>query len=251
MQAIIYNLLNRFFMNEIENEIIKFLRRENKIIFDIGCFKGNFTSNFIKREDKLGYESTFYMFDPNPRVKDYLQSMLINNKINYFNIALDNSNSKKKFYLNNFFEPSGSSLSTLILDDKKWVKTRKFFMKIFQPFKKIRDFSEILVDTRTIDSFCEENKINYIDLLKVDAEGNEKNILLGSEKFLKTRKIHAIYVEIAETKKNYDIKKDFIQKYLREYNFELKFSLPIRSFSFLSNLKATDNLFINKDFKPI
>ena len=124
-------------------------------------------------------------------------------------------------------------------------------MKIFQPFKKIKDFSEILVDTRSIDSFCEENKINYIDLLKVDAEGNEKNILLGSEKFLKNGKIHAIYVEIAETKKNYDIKKNFIQKYLREYNFELKFSLPIRSFSFLSNLKATDNLFINKDFKPI
>ena len=71
------------------------------------------------------------------------------------------------------------------------------------------------------------------------------------KRFLKNRKIHAIYVEIAETKKNYDIKKNFIQKYLREYNFELKFSLPIRSFSFLSNLKATDNLFINKDFKLI
>ena len=236
-------------MNEIENEIIKFLRTEDKIIFDIGCFKGSFTSNFIKREDKLGYKSTFYMFDPNPSVKGYLRSMLKNNKINYFNIALDNTNSKKKFYLNNFFEPSGSSLSTLILDDKKWVKTRKFFMKIFQPFKKIKGFSEIFVDTRTIDSFCEENKINYIDLLKIDAEGNEKNILLGSEKFLRESKIHTIYIEIAETKKNYNIKKDFIEKYLREYNFELKFSLPIRSFSFLSNLKATDNLFINKKFK--
>ncbi len=88
MQALIYNLLNKFFMNEIENEIIKFLRRENKIIFDIGCFRGNFTSNFIKGEDKLGYKSTFYMFDPNPSVKDYLRSMLKNNKINYCHKAL-------------------------------------------------------------------------------------------------------------------------------------------------------------------
>ena len=39
MQTIIYNLLNKFFMNEIENEIIKLLRTKDKIIFDIGCFK--------------------------------------------------------------------------------------------------------------------------------------------------------------------------------------------------------------------
>ena len=108
------------------------------------------------------------MFDPNPRVKDYLKHMLLNNQIKYFDIALDNTNSKKKFYLNNFFEPSGSSLSRLILDDRKWVNTRKFFMSIFQPFKKINEFSEIYVITNTLDYFCDENKISYIDLLKID-----------------------------------------------------------------------------------
>ena len=235
-------------MNEIEDVIIKLLRKEDKIVFDIGCFKGNFTSNFIKNDYKLGYKSTFYMFDPNPRVKDYLKYMLQNNQIKYFDIALDNTNSKKKFYLNNFFEPSGSSLNRLILDDRKWVNTRKFFMSIFQPLKKIKEFSEIYVITKTLDHFCYENKISYIDLLKIDVEGNEKNTLLGSEKLLKENRIHSIYVEIAETKKNYENKKDLIVKYLKKYNFELKISLPIRSFSYLSNLKATDNLFINKSF---
>ena len=171
-------------MNEIENEIIKFLRRENKIIFDIGCFRGNFTSNFIKREDKLGYKSTFYMFDPNPRVKDYLRSMHINNKINYFNIALDNTNSKKKFYLNNFFEPSGSSLSTLILDDKKWVKTRKFFMKIFQPFKKIEDFIKITVETKTLDL-----EIGGMWLYAMVSPKNEKTWCKADYKEIETNKL--------------------------------------------------------------
>ena len=32
MQTLIYNLLNKFFMNEIEDEIIKFLRKDNKLI---------------------------------------------------------------------------------------------------------------------------------------------------------------------------------------------------------------------------
>ena len=45
------------------------------------------------------------------------------------------------YFLNNFFEPSGSSLSTIIRDDKKWVRTRKFFMKMVQPFKKTKDFT--------------------------------------------------------------------------------------------------------------
>ena len=88
-----------------------------------------------------------------------------------------------------------------------------------------------------------------IDLLKIDSEGNEKNILLGSERLLSEGRISSIYVEIGETKKNFDVKKNSIENYLKAYNFELKFSLPIRSFSFLSNLKATDNLFINTNFK--
>lgn len=249
MQALIYKLLNKFFMNQIEDEIIKFIRKDKKIIFDVGCFKGNFTSNFIKNDKKLGYTSSYYMFDPNPNVKKYLKNMLLDDKIKYFNLALDNTNAKKVFFLNNFFEPSGSSLDPFILNDKKWLNTRKFFMNIFQPFKKIKEFSEIQVNTRTLDTFCDENKITNIDLLKIDAEGNEKNILLGSEKLLKESRINSIYVEIAETKKNFEEKKSSIENYLRAYNFELKFSLPIKSFSFLSNLKATDNLFINTNLK--
>ena len=248
MQALIYRLLNKFFMNDIEDEIIKFLRKKDKVVFDIGCFKGNFTSNFIEIDNKLGFNSKYYMFDPNPRVKGYLKSILKKDNIEYFDIAFDNTNSKKKFYLNNFFEPSGSSLNRLILDDRKWVTTRKLFMNIIQPFKKISDFSEINVVTRTLDSFCEENKIPFIDLLKIDAEGNEQNILNVSNKLLEKNKIHSIYVEIADTKSNYDNKKYLIEEHLKKNNFILKFSLPIKSFSYLSNLKATDNLFINNSF---
>ena len=251
MQTIIYNLLNKFFMNEVENEIIKYLENRKKIIFDIGCYKGNFTKNFLKQEKRLEYKSSFYMFDPNPNVKKYINPILENDQIKYFDIAFDNTNAQKKFFLNNFFEPSGSSLSAIIKDDKRWVKTRKIFMKMVQPFNKIKDFTEISVKTKTLDTFCKENNISHIDLLKIDAEGNEENILLGAKELLKENKIHCIYVEIAETKSNYNSKENTIINYLKNYNFELKTSFSIKSFSFLSNLKATDNIFINVGFNGL
>ena len=104
-------------------------------------------------------------------------------------------------------------------------------MQVLQPFKKIKVFTEIYVATKTLDLFCDENNIYYIDLLKIDAEGNEKNILIGSKRLLRESRIHSIYVEIAETKLNYDSKKDFIVKYLHEFGLELKITLPIKSFS--------------------
>ena len=43
MQRTIYYLLNKFFMNKVEDEILKYLKKKDKIVFDIGCFKGNFS----------------------------------------------------------------------------------------------------------------------------------------------------------------------------------------------------------------
>ena len=233
-------------MNEVEVEILKYSKKGDKIVFDIGCFRGGFTKNFIKNEKKLGVESTFFLFDPNPITKDYLKPILQNEKIKYFNLALDNSNCQKKFYLNKFFEASGSSLNTTIKDDKKWKISRKIFMKIFQPFKKIEDFSEISVQTQTLDNFCLEKKINNIDVLKIDTEGNELNVLKGAKKLLEQNKINIIYTEISESKKKFLEKENSITDFLNSYNFELKKKYQIKSLSILSNLKASDNLFINK-----
>ena len=246
MQRTIYYLLNKFFMNEVESEILKYLKKKDKIVFDIGCFRGNFTKNFIKNEKKLGIKSNFFLFDPNPNVKSYLKLILENEKIKYFNLALDNSNSEKKFYLNNFFEASGSSLNTVIKDDKKWNNTRKIFLQIFQPFKKIEDFSEINVQTQTLDDFCLNAKINNIDVLKIDTEGNELNVLNGAKRLLSENRINIIYTEISETKKNFFEKEKNITNLLNSYNFELKRKYQIRSFSILSGLKASDHLFVNK-----
>jgi FkbM family methyltransferase len=236
-------------MNEIQSEIIKYLGEKNKVIFDVGCFRGTFTNNLIKNELKSKARSKFYLFDPNPNVKNYLKKLLKNEKIKYFDLAIDNSNSKKKFFLNEFFEASGSSLQSTIKNDKKWTSTRKIFMQILQPFLKIKDFSEISVQTQTLDNFCKNENVENIDVLKIDAEGNELNILKSAQKLLSSNKIALIYVEISESKDKFDEKEKSVIDFLSNYNFEMKKKLQIKSFSFLSNLKATDNLFLNKDYE--
>ena len=247
MEKLIYNIFNKIFMNEVEPELLNYTGEDkNKIIFDVGCFRGNFTRNIIKQESKKGIKSNFFLFDPNPNVKSYLSSLLNENNIKFFNIAFDNSNSKKKFTLNQYFEASGSSLVSLHKQDKLYNLTRKSFMKIFQPFKKIKDYVEIDVKTQTIDNFCSENKINYIHLLKLDTEGNEFNILKGAENLLSENKIKAIYTEICSNKKDYNNKSNDIKNFLKKYNFEHIKSYKIPTLGFLSELKATDDLFVIK-----
>ena len=247
MQKLIYNIFNKIFMNEVEKELLNYIGDEkNKIIFDVGCFRGNFTRNIIKYESKKGIQTKFFLFDPNPNIKVYLSSLLKENNVKCYNIAFDNSNGKKKFTLNEYFEASGSSLVSLHKEDKLYNFTRKSFMKIFQPFKKIKDYVEFDVETQTIDNFCLKNKIDYIHLLKLDTEGNEFNILKGAENLLSENKIKVIYTEICSNKKNYNNKSLEIKNFLKKYIFQHIKTYKIPTLGFLSNLKATDDLFVFK-----
>ena len=249
MQKIVYYLINKFLMNNVEVELLNYLKNKEKekIIFDVGCFYGNFTENIIKHESKKGIKSNIFLFDPNPEVKNYITSILNNDNVKYFNLALDNSNGQKKFFLNQFFEGGGSSLVPVFKEDKWYNITRKGFMQIMQPFKKIRDYVEIDVQTQSIDNFCLENNINCIDLLKIDTEGSELNVLKGAENFLSENKIKVIYTEICAPKAKYRNKVNEIENFLKKYNFEHVKSYNMLISSLLSGLKSSDNLFVHKD----
>ena len=52
-----------------------------------------------------------------------------------------------------------------------------------------------IIELTTLDEYCKENKIEYIDLLKMDVEGNELNVLEGSKTMLEAGKIRNIQME--------------------------------------------------------
>lgn len=249
---LVYNLVDFFLMNSNEKEIFNYIKKDKKkIIFDIGSFKGKFTEKIIQI-DKNRINSAFYLFDPNPNGFGYIKQLKNKNKNIYYNcIGLDEKVKKKTFYLNKFFEAAGSSFQPIMKNDKLWNFSRRKVLELFNIFnkKKFDEYEKIEVTTNTIDNFCKKKKIKYIDLLKIDSEGHEEFILKGSKDLLKKNRVNVIYLEILSKKKNFKLKKNKIINYLDNYGFKFLKEYPIKSVSILSNLKSSDLLLVNENYK--
>ena len=223
----LYNLVDKFLMRDFTELIIKNLKTKKPVIFDVGCFVGNFSRNLKK---KLNLKNkNFYLFDANPnlKIKDF----------RYNNLVFSDKIQKRNFYLNEFVPSSGSSLKEDVKNDLKWNYTRKLIT--LSPNK---GFKILKVKTNTIDNFCKNNKVTKIDILKIDVEGSELEILKGSKKILHKTKI--IQVEILQNKKNFNKIKKKITILLKKYNFHKTSEKNIYSVSLFSNLKSSDLLFI-------
>ena len=253
IEFITYKLLHIFISNHNEKKIIDLLISNKSfkfskklIIFDVGCYIGDWTRNLISiLERKINKKYIVYLFDANVKVKKKLKKLIDNKNIKFNNIALDKKKTKQVFNLNNFFQCSGSSLSNIYMKDKKWVDSRYKFINFFS-FKKPLKFSKFLIKTDTIDNFCLKKKIKYIDLLKIDVEGSETNVIFGAQKKLK--KIKIIYTEIVENEKMYRKKEKTIINFLKKNGFKLIKKDNIGNVSLFSNIIAKDNIFINKRY---
>ncbi len=223
----LYNLVDKFLMRDFTELIIKNLKTKKPVIFDVGCYIGNFSTNLEKRLNLK--KNSFYLFDANPNLK-------VKN-FKYYNEVFSNKIQMKNFYLNEFLPSSGSSLETDVKNDLKWNFTRRIMTLSFK--KKFKSFK---IKTNTLDNFCKEKKIKKIDILKIDVEGSELKVLEGSKKILD--KTNIIQVEILQNKKNFDKIKNKVTILLKKYNFHKISEKNIYSVSLFSNLKSSDLLFI-------
>ena len=238
----IYNLYNKLFSNSYEKAaimLLKKLRLDREIcIVDIGSYIGKFSEN-INKNINIKIKKNFFLIDPNPYIKD---KIILDFKYKFFNLAINNSRSKKILYFNEAFPAAGTSLKKYIFSDNMYNWSRKiFFIRKKDLFKKIK------VKTQYLDDFVFKNKIKKIDILKLDTEGNELNIFRSGKKSLKNIKL--ICVEVMDNKKNItnDKKIKSIQKVLGK-DFVLKYKKRIFSVSIFSNIVCYDLIFINKSY---
>jgi FkbM family methyltransferase len=62
--------------------------------------------------------------------------------------------------------------------------------------------TSIAVTTISIDDFCEQHGISFVELVKIDVQGNEPEVLAGAEKLLLRKGIKTIFLELNWDHKN-------------------------------------------------
>lgn len=153
--------------------MIKYLP-ENAVILEAGAQFGEDTEWM----SRLWPGGKIYAFEPSPISYPLLQQKALeSSNIFCYQLALSDINDKMPFYL------SGGASSLLPPEDS--FNEDYFHVDLENP---------IFVETVTLDHWAEENRIEKIDFLWFDMEGNELKALQGALNHLKDIKL--IYTEV-------------------------------------------------------
>lgn len=199
-QLIKKKLLKKIYDNKLTNidQYLKKNLKENILIFDVGAHKGESVIRF----KNIFPEAEIHAFEPVYNSYKILKKNFFNfNKMFFINSLVSNNNKKHKLFIYNKTE-----LSSLFK-----IKNKNFKTKFIKAIK--------------LDDYSIKNKINHIDLLKIDTQGSELKILNGCKNLLKNKKISYIEVEIIfknnENKYYSYLSFSEIEKLLFKYNFNL------------------------------
>ena len=198
--------------NKNFDEIYKLFLDTEIIIFDVGANKGQ----SIERFKKIFPKCTIHAFEP----IHYEYKNLVNKYSREKNIILNNFalGEKKHTKEINLAKRSGVSSFNEFNKNHMWIKTRsKEYNTDVENF--LTGKETVKIDT--IDNYCLENKVNKIDILKIDTQGYEDLVLAGAREVLKKNIISAVELElIFDDTYNKFLTFSDIEKYLNEnYRF--------------------------------
>ena len=204
-----------------EKKLLKENIKKKEIVFvDIGTNVGNYVE-FVSKIFKI---KTLYCFEPQTDLIKDLEEISYAKKIYIFPFALSNINKIKKFYHYNV-----SSQSSFYKNIKGYGSLQKI--------KKTTN-----VKTKVFDNIF--NKNQPIDLCKIDAEGEDYNILKGMTKNLKKGNIKILKVEVCFTR----MYEKTGSSYLDILNFLHKLNYNLISISKIKYVK-NELLFMDVFFK--
>ena len=189
--------------NEKEPEMLDWLDenlQEGDIFFDVGANVGIYSIYAALRKPT----ATIYAFEPEYSNLSLLkENILVNNLINKiypFSLALGKDNNITNLHIAD--TTPGAAVSAI--SSEKLNKTHEGYDVIWK---------EGVMEMK-LDEICAQ--LNIIpSMIKIDTDGNEKNVILGAENTLKNKKLKYIILEKPSSKESLD----FCYNYLNNLNF--------------------------------
>ena len=163
-----------------EKSVLKKFKIQSGIIFDVGSNTGSYIDILVKT---YGNKIEIHSFEPQQNLCELQKKRYrkLNIVINNFGMGVENGFSE-------FYTSSASSQSSY----------KKRNNELIGEIKSVENKK-----TQRLDSYCEEKKIDHIDILKIDTEGWEYAILSSAKTLLENKKIGLLKVEITNYEDNF------------------------------------------------
>lgn len=175
-------------------------------IIDIGANFGYFGLLAAQLTEK---KSKVIFFEANPQLIPYINKSLAANWYHEVSTVVNAAVADKpgKVTLNVLEDYIGSSTAQSVDDLKAYMSDKM----------DIRVAEKIEVDAVTIDDYCSQNKIEKIDLIKMDIEGFEQKAYQGMRQMVKKSPSITMFVEF--TKESYENPERFYQQMLKDFGY--------------------------------
>lgn len=174
--------------NEGELNFIKIVKKyyngyaKRITIFDVGSNTGQYVNYCFEHFEK---DCFIHAFEPSPSTFEILSENLKDispSVIRTNNIGLSDKTEELKLY-----QATNKSNVVATVYERDSLTSGL----TYQGFEKIL--------CKTLDSYCEENNIDYIHFLKIDVEGHELKVLKGAFNMIINKKIDFIQFEFGQT----------------------------------------------------
>ncbi len=164
---------NLFFIKQLDCLITDFT-----IIFDVGTYKGGFVDTVLN----FNGNAQFHCFEPYSKSFDSLLRKYSDKKNVFINQAAVSDFNGEVFLNVNAF-----------LETNSLLESQKVDVSIDNLIEKKETE---LVSVISLSDYCSGHKIEHIDLIKIDAQGNSFQVLQGLFEMLKNKQIRFLYVEV-------------------------------------------------------
>ncbi len=154
------------------------------LIFDVGGHLGQ----TVEKYRKLYPRATIYSFEPfESSFKKLQEYCATQGDCRTYIIAFAEQKGRADFFAN---DCGGGTNSLFPPEDME----KRFDHDVDYAYAGTEQTS---VETDTIDSFCEANGIDTIDILKMDIQGGELRALKGAERMLKEQRVALLFLEVS------------------------------------------------------